>query len=83
MKIFEKYPDMKKRLEALQENRRNEILERLLENNEEYIKLCDERATASMALRNALDDEKVKLFEEYSDNIYAQEIFKLDEASKS
>ena len=79
MKIFEKYPDLKKRLEALQENRRNEILERLLENNEEYIKLRDERAAASMALRDALDNKQVKLFEEYSDSIYAQEIFELDE----
>ena len=79
MKIFEKYPDLKKRLEALKENRRNEILESLLESNDDYIKLRDERAATSMDLRNALDGTQVKLFEKYSDSIYAQEIFELDE----
>ena len=79
MEIFAKYPNLKlkERLEELYENRRNEILTELLE-FDEYVKLRDERAEASMALREILDESGAELFEKYSDAVYAHEIHELD-----
>ena len=78
MKGLEKYPDLKKRLETLCEDRRNGILTQILESDDEYAKLSTARAEASMALRNVLDNEKAVLFERYSDSVYAQEVYELD-----
>ena len=80
MKIFAQYPELnlKERLEELCENRRNEILTEMLESDGEYVKLRDERADTSMALREILDEKDVGLFEKYSDAVYAHEIHELD-----
>lgn len=78
MDFLEKYPDIKKRLDTLYKNRRNEILSQMLKIDDKYIKLNSKRTNASMALRETLDDTGVELFEKYSDSIYAQEVYELD-----
>ena len=78
MKILANNPIVKEQLESLCGSRRNEILTELLENDSEYKRLCTERTNASMVLREALDNKTVKLFEAYSDCLYAQDVFELD-----
>jgi len=76
MEILEKYPELKTRLESLYEDRSHEILSQLLKNDDAYIKLCDERANASMALKNSIvGTESDALLEKYSDAIYELEIY--------
>jgi hypothetical protein len=78
MEILINYPAIKEQLESLCRSRRNEILSELLEGDSEYKRLCIERANASMILRKSLDDKMAKLFEVYSDCLYAQDVFELD-----
>lgn len=78
MEFLEKTPALKKQFEALYENRQNEILSEILKKDEGYIKLNNERAEASTALREVLDDEAMELFEKYSDSLYAHEIYEID-----
>lgn len=77
--IFEKYPELKDRVELLSQTRRNEILTEMLGADTEYNELCRERADTSMALYNALTAFKLdSLFDKYSDAIFAQECYELD-----
>ena len=79
MDILEKHPELKKQLDKLLQTRRSEILNDMPETDSDYKKLVQERTQASMALKNMLISfESDKLFEEYSDTIYAQEIYELD-----
>ena len=79
MDIFDKYPELKKKIEALYELRRNEILSHMVETDDVYNDLCRKRADTSMAVKLALAGIGADaLFEEYSDAVYAQEIYELD-----
>lgn len=78
MDFMEKYPELRLRLKSLCENRRNEILEHMLESDDEYIKLRNERTESGVALKKALDDSKVDLYEEHTDALFAHEIYELD-----
>jgi len=79
MDILNKYPELKNKLEFLLQTKRNEILSQLLESNNEYKTLCNERTQASMAVKNMLaGSESDILFEVYSDAIYAQEVYELN-----
>jgi hypothetical protein len=78
MKVYEKYPDLKGQLDALGGVRRDEILADMLVSDSEYIKLRDNRANASMALLATLDGDTARLFEAYSDSLYAHESHELD-----
>jgi hypothetical protein len=82
MEILEKYPHLKTQFEALYENRRNEILNQMLETDTEYIRLRGKRADASMALKRAIDDSKAYLLENYADSVLAHEIYELDSVYK-
>jgi hypothetical protein len=79
MDIIDRYPKLKEKLESLCQTRRDEILACLVDTNSEYEKLNRERADASMALKNAIEGTAAdELFEEYSDAVYAQEVYELD-----
>ena len=82
MEALQKYPNIKKRIESLYESRCNEILSRMIEVDNEYARLRNERADASMALREILDEVGIGLVEKYSDSVYAQEVNELDEIYK-
>jgi len=79
MGISDKYPKISAWFDEIKLTRRNEILTSMLGNDEEYKRLCNERADASMALRQSLETPALELlFEKYSDTIYAQEVYELD-----
>lgn len=79
MDIFAKHPELKKQFDALLQTRRNEILNYMLETDKHYQNIVQARTQASMSLKNKLiGSETNTLFEEYSDAIYAQEIYELD-----
>jgi len=79
MDILLKYPAVKEEFEKLSRTRCSEILDSMLKTDNRYKELIQRRSSASMALKNILDGfEPNKLFEEYSDSIYAQEIYELD-----
>jgi len=82
IEILEKYPILKNQFESLYENRRNEILNQMMESDSEYIKLSSERANASKALRAVLDDKTAELFEKYSDSLHVHEIHEIDAVYK-
>ena len=82
MEYLEKYPYLKKPIEAMFENRRNEILNQMLEADSKYLELSKKRAKTSHDLLETLDDTQAELFEQYSDSIYAQEIYELDSLYK-
>lgn len=78
MDYMEKYPELRLQFKSLCENRRNEILTHMLEVDDEYTKLRNKRADAGVALRESLDNSKVHLYEDYSDALFAHEIYELD-----
>ena len=83
MEILEKHLDLKRQLEFLHEDRRNEILSDMLENDDEYKNLCRSRKNSSIALKNAIFDTDIdRLFEEYSDAAYEQDAYELDSIYK-
>ena len=83
MDILDKYPELKDKLEKLLHTKRNDILNNMLETDNEYKTLCDERVRTSTELKNMLVGfETDILFEEYSDAIYAQEVYELEAVYK-
>ena len=83
MESIEKHSELIEQLSELFKTRRNEILTEMLITDGEYKRLCEERADASMALKNAVvGTEAARLFEEYSDTIFAQEVYELDSIYK-
>lgn len=77
MDIFQKYPDLAIALEQLCPKRRNEILQDMVENDNEYNILRRARTKTSMLLRDVLLD-KCTLLDEYSNTVYSQECYELD-----
>lgn len=74
---FDKYHDLKDRIEDMRIKRRDEILKELKEKNNAYADIIKERSSQSMILRNKLSDD-IDEFEKYMDLIYEQEIYELD-----
>lgn len=78
MSFLEKYPALIKRIDALCQTRRHEILSHMTETDIAYESLFDARATASMELKSAVVDTAAdRLFEQYADAVYAQEVYEL------
>lgn len=77
MEFLDRYPKLAEQLELLCKTRRDEILAHMIETDKEYEQLRAKRADASMALKNAFYSTD-ELFEEYSDAVYAQEVYELD-----
>jgi len=75
VKLIEKYPKLAGRIERMLEERWLEILDDLRENDTEYMKLTDKRSECSTAL---LAVSETEIFENYSDSIYAQQIYELE-----
>ena len=75
MKLIEKYPKLAGRIERMLEERWLEILDDLRENDTEYMKITDKRSECSTAL---LAVSETEIFENYSDSIYAQQIYELE-----
>ncbi|MDR0920337.1 MAG: hypothetical protein LBM93_14020 [Oscillospiraceae bacterium] len=79
MEILKKYPQLSKQFDTMYQTRRNEILAKMLENDDEYKKLCQERTNNSMKLKEAIVGSEIDvLFEKYSNSAYAQDIYELD-----
>jgi hypothetical protein len=79
MEILSKNPELANHFNMLCQTRRDEILSQMMENDEQYEKLCKKRADISMELKMLLSDaETDALFEKYSDAVYEQEIYELD-----
>ena len=79
MEILNKYPHLKNIFDFMAETRCDEIFSDMLTSDNEYITLCNERAEASMVLKNTLVDTPADdLFEKYSDKRYRQEIYEID-----
>ena len=79
MEILNNHPEIIKQLETLYKTRSGEILSQMLNNDNDYQRLCNEREEASTALKKAVNEtEADALFEKYSDTIYAQEIHEHD-----
>ena len=84
MDILNRYPELKNKLEQLLQTRRDKILDYLLETDEKYRELTKKRIQSSMALKNIVAGlkEPDKVFEEYSDAVFAQEIYELEAVYK-
>lgn len=79
MDFFDKYSKLEKQFEILCRTRRDEILSHIIETDSEYESLRRNRADASMVLKEVLGRSNAdRLFEEYSDAVYAQEVYELD-----
>lgn len=79
MEYFRSHPELEKEMETLCQTRRDEILSQMVESDSEYNELCRKRADASMALNNVLiENKKEYLLEQYSNAIFAQEVYELE-----
>ena len=79
MESFNKYPKLANQFEKMCQTRRNEILTVMLETDDKYKKLCSERRERSVSLKEAVvNTEADVLFNQYSDAIYAQDVYELD-----
>ncbi|MDR1674145.1 MAG: hypothetical protein LBR54_01685 [Oscillospiraceae bacterium] len=79
MKIFKKHPALEKQFEKMYQTRRDEILNEMLSNDEEYKRLNNKRTDASMDLKRRIAGTETDiLFEKYSDAAFAHDAYELD-----
>ncbi|MDR1754207.1 MAG: hypothetical protein LBR74_04790 [Eubacterium sp.] len=72
------YPELERQLDELTETWLDDILCEMLENDEKYKKLCREKASANIKLKESIKNSRVNtLFENYSDIACTQENYKL------
>ena len=82
--IFNNHPAFKMAFEGLYKTRRDEILTEMLEIDDCYKKLCQQRADTSSTVFEVMKSSgKVDIFEEYSCAIYEQEIYELEAVYKA
>ena len=77
--ILNRYPSIKEYFEKFCATRRNEIINKMIEEDIDYQVLTQRRADTSQNIFNVLNDcGRPEHFEAYSNAIYAEEVYELD-----